>query len=83
MSTIIITLDTQQFPNGSDHAVIACYLELYKEGEVEHINGVWPSFSNSTALGRTKNFSGYTWHQSVRTCTSPYKYRTRYRIFDL
>jgi len=28
-----------QFPNGSDHAMIACYLELYKEGEDEHTNG--------------------------------------------
>jgi len=28
-----------QFLNGSDHAVIACYLELYEEGEVKHING--------------------------------------------
>ena len=26
------------FPYGLDHAMIACYLELY-EGEVEHING--------------------------------------------
>jgi len=23
--------------------VIACYLGLYEEGEVEHINGVWSS----------------------------------------
>jgi len=30
------------FPNGSDHAMIACYLELYEEGKVSHINGVWP-----------------------------------------
>ena len=30
-----------------------------------------------------KKFSGYTWHQSACTCTSPYKYRTPYRIFDL
>ena len=29
----------KQFPNGSDHAVIVCYLGLYEEGEVEHING--------------------------------------------
>ena len=29
-----------EFPNGSDHAVIACYLEVYEEGEVKHINGV-------------------------------------------
>ena len=27
-----------QFKNGSDHAVIASYSELYEEGEVEHIN---------------------------------------------
>jgi len=35
------------FPNGSDHALVACYLELYEEGEVKHINDVWP---NSIAL---------------------------------
>jgi len=23
--------------------MIACYLELYGEGEVKHINGVWPN----------------------------------------
>ena len=48
--------------NGSDHEVITCYLELYEEGEVEHINGVWPSFSDfhSSWLCR-KN--GHTWHQ--------------------
>ena len=23
--------------------MIACYLGLYEEGEVEHINGVWPN----------------------------------------
>ena len=28
-----------QFKNGSDHAVVASYSELYEEGEVEHING--------------------------------------------
>ena len=28
----------------SDHGVVASYLELYEEGEVEHINGVWPVF---------------------------------------
>ena len=30
------------FINGSDHEVVACYLELYDEGEVEHIKGTWP-----------------------------------------
>ena len=39
-------------PNGSDHAVIACYLGLYEEGEVEHINGVRPSFLENTAVSR-------------------------------
>ena len=38
-----------QFPNGSDHVVIACYLGLYEEGEVEHINGVRPSSLEITA----------------------------------
>ena len=37
-----------KFINGSDHGVVASYLELYEEGEVEHINGVWPvSYLNS------------------------------------
>ena len=31
---------TNEFINGSDHEVVACYLELYEEGEVEHINCV-------------------------------------------
>ena len=26
------------------HVVVASYSELYEEGEVEHINGVWPVF---------------------------------------
>ena len=28
------------FINGSNHKVVVCYLELYEEGEVKHINGV-------------------------------------------
>ena len=33
--------------------MIACYLELYEEGEVEHINGgVRPSFLEITAVSR-------------------------------
>ena len=35
-----------------DHAVFASYSELYEEGEVEHINGVWPVF-----LLKTSKFS--------------------------
>ena len=41
-----------QLPNGSDHAVIACY----EEGEVEHINGVRPSFLENTAVSRFVTF---------------------------
>ena len=37
-------------PNGSDHTVIACYLGLYEKGEVEHINGLRPSFLENTAV---------------------------------
>ena len=37
-----------KFPNGSDHTVIACYLGLYEQGEVEHINGVRPGFIEIT-----------------------------------
>ena len=36
-----LTTSIDELPNGSDHKVIACYLGLYEEGEVEHINGVW------------------------------------------
>ena len=28
-----------QFKNGSEHAVVASYSELYEEGQIEHING--------------------------------------------
>ena len=42
-----------EFPNGSDHAMIACYLELYEEGEVKHINGVWPNSKHPQLVGRT------------------------------
>ena len=61
--------------------MIACYLELYEEGEVEHING---SFPNTTALGRTKKSTlGYARHHTLRMRTHLHEYRTRYRIFDL
>ena len=39
------------FPNGSDHTMIACYLELNEEGEVEHINGVWPNSKHLQLVG--------------------------------
>ena len=39
------------FPNGSDHAMIACCLELYEEGEVKHINGVWPNPKHPQLVG--------------------------------
>ena len=29
--------------------MVASYLGLYEEGEVEHINGVWPVFLLKTA----------------------------------
>jgi len=32
--------------------VIACYVGLYEEGEVEHINGVWPGFLELQLIGR-------------------------------
>ena len=34
-----IELSEIKFPNGSDHAIVACYFEFYEESEVEHING--------------------------------------------
>ena len=33
-----------KFKNGSAHTVVERYSELYEEGEVKHINGVWPVF---------------------------------------
>ena len=32
-----------------DHAMVACYLELYEEGEVDHING--PILPNTILVG--------------------------------
>ena len=78
LSSLTAIHSSKLFPNGSDHAMIACYLKLYEEGEIKHINGVWPSFPNSTA---TKKL-GYTWHQLMRMRTHPYEYCTRYRIFN-
>ena len=40
----IINIDDKYFQNGSDHEVVASYSGLYEEGEVEHINCVWPVF---------------------------------------
>lgn len=31
--------------NGLDHRMVIDYLELYEEGSVSLINGVWPVFS--------------------------------------
>ena len=36
--------------------MIACYLELYEEGEVEHINGVWLNSKHSQLVG-SKNLN--------------------------
>ena len=32
----------KHFINSSDLEVVMCYLKLYEDGEVEHINGIWP-----------------------------------------
>ena len=48
----MVTFLGPYFPNGSDHAVIACYLGLYEEGEVEYINGVRPGFLEIQLVGR-------------------------------
>ena len=46
LQTIPLICETEPseiwFLNGSDHKVIACYLEVYEEGEVEYIIG--PSY---------------------------------------
>ena len=44
MEDVIGIILENWFINGSDQEVVACYLELYEEGEVEHINNVWPVF---------------------------------------
>jgi len=36
----------------SDHAMITCYLELYEEGLVSHINGVWLNSKHLKLIGR-------------------------------
>ena len=33
------------------------FLELYEEGEVEYINGVWPVLSNEQLIHSTKNLT--------------------------
>ena len=58
-----------KLPNGSDHAVIACYLGLYEEGEVEHINGVRPSFPENTAVSRSVIFA-YATHVEQNACAN-------------
>ena len=59
------------------------HLIIFQKAQ-SHISMVFGLVSQIPQLLVTqKIFSGYTWHQLVRTCTSPYKYRTRYRIFDL
>ena len=45
-----------QFENGSDHAVVASYSELYEEGEVERING--PSLPSRCLLEVLLNVRG-------------------------
>ena len=61
-----------QFPNGSDHGVIACYLGLYEEGEVEHINGVWSSSLDLQLVGHT--YKQDTRHMRSYACAqNPYK----------
>ena len=47
--------------------MIACYLGLYEEGEVEHINGVRPSFPENTAVSRSVIFA-YATHVEQNAC---------------
>ena len=59
-------------PNCSDLKVIVCYLGLYEEGKVEHINNVWSSFLDFTAsfVENKQNMS----HVQPYTCvTNPFK----------
>ena len=39
------------FPNGSDHAMITCYFELYEEDEIENVNDVWPNSKHLQLVG--------------------------------
>jgi len=45
--------------------VIACYLELYEECEVNHINGVWPQFQFNSLIVGSNHTHLYTHVQTI------------------
>ena len=52
--------------------MIACYLGLYEEGEVEHINGVWSSFLDFIA-SFVENKQSMSHVQPCACVTNPFK----------
>ena len=53
--------------------MIACYLGLYEEGEVEHINGVRPSFLENTAVSHSVIFAHATHVEQYACAKKTYK----------
>ena len=62
--------------------MIACYLELYEEGKVEHINGVWPNSKHSQLVGSYNLYNAHR-KQNAHVQKLPYKYPTMQSHFDL
>ena len=52
--------------------MIARYLGLYEEGEVEHINGVWPGFLYRITASWSSNRTGYKAYTGAK---NPYIYK--------
>ena len=62
--------------------MIACYLELYEEGEVEHIDGLWP-ISKHYSLFVVQFYKVHTGNGLHMRKKLPYKYPTAWSHFDL
>ena len=65
--------------------MIACYLGLYEEGEVEQINGVGPSFLENTAVSRYIQYNlAHATHVVENACAKKtHKYPPRVNTFGL
>jgi len=61
-----------QLPNGSDHVVIACYLGVYEEGEVEHINDVVCSSQPSCLEGGVECSNRHTRQETLVPACNDY-----------
>ena len=62
--------------------MIACYLELYEEGEVEHINDVWPNSKHLQLVGSSVLLNAHR-KRLAHAQKLPYKYPTVWSHFDL